>query len=198
MNVHFFSVLFNNVFKIDFLCVQFLTWLLDLDYDVICDFYFYIFCLLFIVLMGGERETEREGVTYFFFSFRLLIVLQLVQKTTQSHILNFSRIGYISDYRYFSTVISGKEIKSVSHKGNQSWIFIVAEAEILWPPDVKSQSSLIGKDLDAGKDWRQKEKGATEEEMDGINDSMDMNLSKLCDSEGQGSLVCCSSWGCRE
>ena len=116
----FFSVLFNNVFKIDFLCVQFLTWLLDLDYDVICDFYFYIFCLLFIVLMGGERETEREGVTYFFFSFRLLIVLQLVQKTTQSHILNFSRIGYISDYRYFSTVISGKEIKSVSHKGNQS------------------------------------------------------------------------------
>ena len=67
-----------------------------------------------------ERETEREGVTYFFFSFRLLIVLQLVQKTTQSHILNFSRIGYISDYRYFSTVISGKEIKSVSHKGNQS------------------------------------------------------------------------------
>ena len=186
------------MFKIDFLCVQFLTWLLDLDYDVICDFYFYIFCLLFIVLMGGERETEREGVTYFFFSCWLLIVLQLVQKTTQSHILNFSRIGYISDYRYFSTVISGKEIKSVSHKGNQSWIFIVAEAEILWPPDVKSQSSLIGKDLDAGKDWRQKEKGATEEEMDGISDSMDMNLSKLCDSEGQGSLVCCSSWGCRE
>ena len=69
MNVHFFSVLFNNVFKIDFLCVQFLTWLLDLDYDVICDFYFYIFCLLFIVLMGGERETERQGVTYFFFFF---------------------------------------------------------------------------------------------------------------------------------
>ena len=52
-----------------------------------------------------------------------------------------------------------KEIKLVSRKGNQSWIFIgrpntEAEALILWPPDVKSW--LIGKDPDAGKDWRQK------------------------------------------
>ena len=172
-----------------------------LGFRLWCNLWFlFLYILSFVYSPNGGRERDRKrgGYLLFFFSFWLLIVLQLVQKTTQSHILNFSRIGYISDYRYFSTVISGKEIKSVSHKGNQSWIFIVAEAEILWPPDVKSQSSLIGKDLDAGKDWRQKEKGATEEEMDGINDSMDMNLSKLCDSEGQGSLVCCSSWGCRE
>ena len=63
-----------------------------------------------------------------------------------------------------------KEIQPVNPKGNQSWIFIVktdAEAEIpiLWPPDVKSW--LIGKDSDAGKDWRQEEKGMTEEEMVG-------------------------------
>ena len=61
-----------------------------------------------------------------------------------------------------------KEIKPVSPKGNQSWIFIgrtdaEAEAPILWPPDVKSR--LTGKDPDAGKDWRQKEKGAAEDEM---------------------------------
>ena len=61
-----------------------------------------------------------------------------------------------------------KEIKPVNPKGNQSWIFIgrtdaEAEARILWPPDMKSQ--LIGKDPDAGKDWRQKEKRATENEM---------------------------------
>ena len=61
-----------------------------------------------------------------------------------------------------------KEIQPVSPKGNQSWIFIgridaEAEAPIIWPPDVKSQ--LIGKDPDAGKDWRQKEKGAAEDEM---------------------------------
>ena len=59
-----------------------------------------------------------------------------------------------------------KEIKPVNSKGNQSWIFIgrtVAQAPIFWPPDVKSQ--LIGKDPDAGKDRKQKEKGAVEGEM---------------------------------
>ena len=61
-----------------------------------------------------------------------------------------------------------KEIKPVNHKGNQTWIFIgktVAETEapILWPPDVKGW--LIRKDLDAGKDWRQEEKGTTENKM---------------------------------
>ena len=55
-----------------------------------------------------------------------------------------------------------KEIQPVHPKGNQSWIFIgrtdaEAEAPILWPPDLKSW--LIGKDPDAGNDWRQKEKG---------------------------------------
>ena len=66
-------------------------------------------------------------------------------------------------------------------KGNQSWIFIgrtdtEAETPMLWPPDVKNW--LIWKDPDAGKDWRQEEKGRTEDEMvDGI--TMDMSLSKL-------------------
>ena len=58
-----------------------------------------------------------------------------------------------------------KEIKPVKPKRNQPWIFIWstdAEAPVIWPPDVKSQ--LIGKDPDAGKDWRQK-KGAAEDEM---------------------------------
>ena len=60
-----------------------------------------------------------------------------------------------------------KEIKPVTCKGNQSWIFLgrtdaEAEATILWPPDVKL---LIGKDPDAGEDWRQEEKGMTEDEM---------------------------------
>ena len=61
-----------------------------------------------------------------------------------------------------------KEIKPVHPKGNQPWIVIgrteaEAEAPIFWPPDAKSQ--LIGKDPDAGKDWRQEEKGVTEDEM---------------------------------
>ena len=74
-----------------------------------------------------------------------------------------------------------KEIKPVNPKKNQSWTFMRrtdAEAEplVLWPPDAKSW--FIGKDLDAGKDWRQKEKGMAEDEIDSITDSMDMNLSK--------------------
>ena len=61
-----------------------------------------------------------------------------------------------------------KEIKPINPKGNQPWIFIektVAEAEapVLWLPDVKIW--LIRKDPDAGKDWRQKEKLAAEDEM---------------------------------
>ena len=62
------------------------------------------------------------------------------------------------------------EIKPVHPKGNQSWISLgrtdaEAEAPILWPPDMKKW--LIGKDPDAGKDWRQEEKGMTYDEMVG-------------------------------
>ena len=63
-----------------------------------------------------------------------------------------------------------KEIQLVHAKQNQCWIFIgrtdaEAETPVLWPPDVKSW--LIGKDPNAGKDWRQEEKGATKDEMFG-------------------------------
>ena len=66
------------------------------------------------------------------------------------------------------TPLNCKEIKPVNPKGNQSWIFIGrtdAETPILWPPDVKNW--LIGTDPDAGKGWRQVEKGMTEDEMVG-------------------------------
>ena len=76
-----------------------------------------------------------------------------------------------------------KEIQPAHPKGNQSWIFIgktdaKAETPILWPPNGKNW--LIWKDPDAGKDWRQKEKGTIEDEMVGwITESMDMSLSRL-------------------
>jgi len=62
--------------------------------------------------------------------------------------------------------LDSKEIKPVNPKRNQSWIFIGrtdAETPILWPPD--SKNWFIGKDPDAGKDWRWEEKGTTEEKM---------------------------------
>ena len=63
-----------------------------------------------------------------------------------------------------------KEIQPIYPKGDQSWVFIgrtdvEAETPILWPPHVKSW--LIGKDLDARRDWAQEEKGMTEDEMAG-------------------------------
>ena len=63
-----------------------------------------------------------------------------------------------------------KEIQPVHPKGDQSWVFIgktdaEAETPVLWPPHVKNW--LIGKDPDAGKNWRQEDKGMTEDEMIG-------------------------------
>ena len=78
--------------------------------------------------------------------------------------------------------LESKEIQPVHPKGNQSWIFIgktdvEAETPILGPPDVRNW--LIWKDPDDGKDWRQEEKGMTEDEMVGwYTDSMYMGLNK--------------------
>ena len=77
--------------------------------------------------------------------------------------------------------LDSKEIKAVNPKENQSWIFIgmtdaKAEAPILWPLDAKNW--LFGKDPDAGKDWRQEEKGWQRTRwLDGITDSVDVSLS---------------------
>jgi len=75
-------------------------------------------------------------------------------------------------------LLNSKEIKPVNPKGNKPWIFIErtdAEAPILWSSDANSQ--LIGKDPDAEKDWGQEEKGMRW--LDGITDSIDVNLSEL-------------------
>ena len=92
-----------------------------------------------------------------------------------------------------------KEIKLVHPKGNQSWIFIgrtdaETEAPILWPPDAKNW--LIGKDPDAGKDWRQEEMWMTEDEMVGWHDWLDRHEFEwaLGVGVGQGSLEYCSPW----
>ena len=88
-----------------------------------------------------------------------------------------------------------KQIQIVNSKGNQSWIFIGridGEAPVLWPPDVKSW--LIGKDPDAGKDWRREEKGLTG--WDGWIASL-TQWTWVWASEGQRSLVCCSPVGHR-
>ena len=96
-----------------------------------------------------------------------------------------------------------KEIQTVHPKGDQSWVFIgrtdvEAEILVLWPPHVKSW--LIGKDPDAGNDWRWEEKGMTEDEMAGWHHWLDGRESEwtLGVGDGQGGLACWDSWGCKE
>ena len=96
-----------------------------------------------------------------------------------------------------------KETQPVHPKGNQSWIFIgrtVVEAEtsIFWPPDAKSW--LILKDPEPGEDWRQGEKGTTEDEMVGWHHRLNGRELEWTPGvgDGQGGLVCCSPWGHKE
>ena len=99
------------------------------------------------------------------------------------------------------TLLDCKEIQLVHPKENQSWIFIGradAEAPILWPLDAKNW--LRGKDPDAGKDWTQEEKGMTEDEMVGWHHRLNGHEFEQASGvgDGQGGLVCCSPWGCKE
>ena len=100
--------------------------------------------------------------------------------------------------------LDSKEIKLVNPKGNQSWIFIEridaeAEAPVLWPPDVKIW--LTGKDPDAGKEWKQKEKKGTTEDKTLVwyHRLSGQEFEQIPgDGEGQEGLACCSPWGPKE
>ena len=94
-----------------------------------------------------------------------------------------------------------KEIQPVHSKGDQYWIFIgwtdaEAEATILWQPDARNW--LIRKDPNSGKDWRQKEKRTTEDEMVGWYYWFDGHESEQAPELWQWRVACCSSWGCKK
>ena len=111
--------------------------------------------------------------------------------------LTFLLIIYSKEHLLYTSINMhkySKEIKQVSPKRNQPWLFIgrtdtKAEAPILWPPDVKSW--LTGKDPDAGKGWGQEEKGTTEDEMVGWHHWLQGHEFEHTsgDREGQGSLA---------
>ena len=96
-----------------------------------------------------------------------------------------------------------KEIQPVHSEGDQCWVFFgrtdaKAETPVLWPPHEKSW--LIGKDSDAGRDWGQKEKATTEDEMAGWHHWLNGSESEWTPGvgDGQGGRVYCNSWGLKE
>ena len=99
--------------------------------------------------------------------------------------------------------LDSKQIKPVNLKGNQLWILFgrtdaEAETPVFWSSDANSW--FTGKVLDIGKDWGQKERRASEDEMAGWHhwcNGHDFGQT-LGDGEGQGGLACCSPWCCKE
>ena len=124
--------------------------------------------------------------------------------------LDYKENGELKNWCFWTVVLKtlvspwdSKEIQPVHPKGNHSWIFmertdVEAETPILWPPDGKNW--LIGKDPDAGNDWRWEEKGTTEDEMVGWYHRLDGHEFEQASGvgHGQGSLVCCCPWGPKE
>jgi len=93
---------------------------------------------------------------------------------------------------------TSQSLKEISPEYSLEGLMLKLKAPILWPPDAKNW--LIGKDSDAGKDWRQEEKGTTEDEMVGWHLRLHERKFEqaLGVGDGQVSLVCCSPWGCKK
>ena len=128
-----------------------------------------------VVMYGCESWTIKKA------KHRRIDVFELLEKTLESS-------------------LECKEIQPVHPKWNQSWIFIgkthaEAETPILWPHDGKNW--LLWQGYDAGKDWRQEEKGMIEDEMVEWHHQHDGHEFEQAPGagDGQGSLECCSPWG---
>ena len=136
--------------------------------------------------------TTDDILLSFFLSLLLPILILSIVITVPLALIRYSEESWVPKNWCFWTMVLGKtlespldcrEIQLVHPKGDQSWVFIgrtdaEAETPILWPPHAKSW--LIGKDPDAGRDWGQERRGRRRMRwLDGITDSMGMNLSKL-------------------
>ena len=166
-------------------------------------------------LIWRKHETEtwesyRRSSRWIYQLWKWISSITWVQRSSSSHVWMWEldhKEDWGSKNWCFGTVVlkkildsplDCKEIKPVNPKGNQSWIFIErtdaeAEVPILWPPDVKSW--LFRKDPDDGKDWRQEEKGTTEDKMLGWHHWLNRHEFEQAPGLGEGSLECCSPWG---
>ena len=121
-------------------------------------------------------------------------------KTTECQRIDTFKIVVLG--KALESPLDSKKIKPVNPEANQPWRVIgridaKAKAPTPWHPDATSW--ITGKDPDAGKDWRQEEKGRQRRLLDGITNSNGREFEQIPgDSEGQGSLACYSPWDCRQ
>ena len=136
-----------------------------------------------VVVYGCESWTMKKAECWRIDAFELWYWRRLL------------RVPWIARRSHHSILKEISPQYSLEGHGSLSWS---SEVLILWPPDAKSW--LIGKDPDAGKDWGQKEKGMTEDEMVGWHHRLDGHEFEQAPGvgDGQGSLECCSLWSLKE
>ena len=115
--------------------------------------------------------------------------------------LDYKESWALKNWCFWTVVLENTlRIPWTARKSNQSILKEISKAEppILWPPHAKSW--LIGKDSDAGREWRQEEKGMTEDEMVGWHHWLNGDESEWTPGvgDGHGGLASCNSWGCKE
>ena len=136
--------------------------------------------MVFPVVMYGCELGHKEGWVPKKWCFQIVVL----EKTLESLIAKRSNQSIL---------------KEINPEYSLEGLMLKLKFQYFWPPDATSR--LIRKDLDAGKDWRQKEKEVAEDEMVGwqhqLNNGHEFEQT-LGDSKGQGSLVCCSPWGHKE
>ena len=133
-----------------------------------------------VVMYGWESETIKKAENWRIDAFELWCWRRLLRVSWTARRSNQSIL------------------KEISPEYSLEGLMLKAETPILWPSDVKNR--LIGKDPDGGKDWRQEEKGMTEDEMVGWHHQRNGHEFEWTPGvgDGQGGLVCCSSWGHKE
>ena len=168
------------------------------------------------LLLGRKLMTNLDSLLKSRDIILLTEVLLIKAVFSSSHVLMWEldhKEGWVlKNWCFWSMVLEktlespldSKEIKPVNPKGNKIWILIgrtdaEAKAPTLWPPDAKNQ--FIGKGPDAGKNWEQERREQQRMRwLDGINRQEFVYRHEFekppGDSEGKGSLVCCSPWGC--
>ena len=153
-----------------------------------------IFFFFFFFLVTNTKVRVFSGILR-----KLLLIQNVSKQMTDLQTANYCNLME----KTLESPLDCKEIQPVHSEGDQPWVFFgrndaKAETPVLWPPHVKSW--LTGKDSDAGRDWGQKEKGMTEDEMAGWHHRLKGRESEWTPGvgDGQGGLVCCDSWGRKE